>query len=111
MITMRGPAIAAGGPFDIADGGKGHVIAGDQQVVGSRHVEQAPACRRRPPLVVVDIEGKVGALNGYCIVTAGIGPFIKYLEILKDSDSNLQKASELYKQIYTQCNLDPSLIP
>ncbi|CZR50455.1 uncharacterized protein PAC_00327 [Phialocephala subalpina] len=44
------------------------------------------------------------------VVTAGIGPFIKYLEILKNSDSTLEKTSELYKQIYTQCNLDPSLI-
>lgn len=43
--------------------------------------------------------------------TAGLGPFIKYLEILKDSDTTLEKASELYKQIYTQCSLDPSLIP
>jgi hypothetical protein len=44
------------------------------------------------------------------VVIAGIGPFIKYLEILKNSDATLEKASELYKQIYTQCNLDPSLI-
>lgn len=43
------------------------------------------------------------------VVIAGIGPFIKNLEILKNSDSTLEKASELYKHIYTQCNLDPSL--
>ena len=45
------------------------------------------------------------------VVTAGIGPFIKYLEILKNSDNTLKKASELYKQIHTQCSLDRSLIP
>jgi hypothetical protein len=45
------------------------------------------------------------------IVTAGIGPFMKYLEILKNEDSSLEKASELYKQIHAQCNLDRSLIP
>jgi hypothetical protein len=44
------------------------------------------------------------------IVTAGIGPFIKYLEILKESESTLENASELYRQIYIQCNLDRSLI-
>jgi hypothetical protein len=43
--------------------------------------------------------------------TAGLGPFIKCLEILKDSDPSLDKASELYKHIYTQCSLDSSLIP
>jgi hypothetical protein len=45
------------------------------------------------------------------VVTAGIGPFIKYLEILKNSDSTLEKASELYKQIHAQCSSDPALIP
>lgn len=44
------------------------------------------------------------------VVTAVIGPFIKCLEILKESESTLEKASELYKQIYFQCNLDRSLI-
>jgi hypothetical protein len=43
-------------------------------------------------------------------VTAGIRPFIKSLEMLKESESTLEKASELYKQIYIQCNLDRSLI-
>jgi hypothetical protein len=45
------------------------------------------------------------------VVTAGIGPFIKCLEMLKDSNSTKEKASELYRQLYTQCNLDQSLIP
>jgi hypothetical protein len=45
------------------------------------------------------------------VVTAGIGPFIKCLEILKGSESTLEKASELYKQIYIQLNLDRPLLP
>jgi hypothetical protein len=45
------------------------------------------------------------------LVTPGIGPFIKYLEILKESGGTSKEASELYKQLHTQCNLDPTLIP
>jgi hypothetical protein len=44
------------------------------------------------------------------VVTAGLIPFMKCLEIRKESESTLEKVSELYKQIYIQCNLDRSLI-